>query len=112
VLEHVPDDRKAIAELYRVLRPGGTALIQVPPSNLEVTAEDPSVTDPAERERLFGQHDHVRLCGADYKARLEEPGLEVEVVDYAAQLEPSTQARFGLRAGEPFYVCFRPPRAA
>jgi len=109
VLEHVPEDRKAISELYRVLRPGGTALIQVPPSNLEVTAEDPSVTDPRERERLFGQFDHVRLCGSDYKGRLEEPGFDVEMVDYPALLEPSTRARYGLRVGEPFYVCVKPP---
>lgn len=110
VLEHVPEDRKAIAEIHRVLRPGGGALIQVPPSDLEVTAEDPSVTDPRERERLFGQHDHVRLCGADYKERLEEPGLEVRVVDYPAELEPAVQTRFGLRAGEPFYICAKPTR--
>jgi SAM-dependent methyltransferase len=111
VLEHVPEDRKAISELCRVLRPGGTALIQVPPSDLEVTAEDPSVTGPRERERLFGQYDHVRLCGGDYKARLEEPGFEVEVVDYPAQLEQSVRARFGLRVGEPFYICVKPPAA-
>lgn len=109
VLEHVPEDRKAISEMYRVLRPGGTALIMVPPSDLAVTAEDPSVTSPSERERLFGQHDHVRLCGADYKARLEEPGFEVEVVDYPEQLGPETCARFGLRVGEPFYICDKPP---
>jgi SAM-dependent methyltransferase len=112
VLEHVPEDRKAISEIHRVLRPGGGALIQVPPSDLEVTAEDPSVTDPRERERLFGQHDHVRLCGSDYKQRLEEPGLEVQVVDYPAELEPAVQTRYGLRPGEPFYVCAKPSRDA
>jgi SAM-dependent methyltransferase len=109
VLEHVPDDRSAIGELYRVLRPGGRALIQVPPSSLEVTFEDPSVTSPTERERLFGQHDHVRVCGADYDHRLAEPGFSVELVDYVAQLEPRAQARYGLRVGEPFYLCTKPP---
>lgn len=109
VLEHVPEDRKAISELFRVLRPGGVALIQVPPSSLEVTREDPSVTDPAERERLFGQHDHVRLCGADYRERLAEPGFRVEVVDYVTELAPEERARYGLRVGEPFYLCKKSP---
>jgi SAM-dependent methyltransferase len=109
VLEHLPDDRAAISELCRVLRPGGNALIQVPPSSLEVTLEDPSVTNPAERERLFGQHDHVRICGADYGDRLAEPGFSVELIDYVAQLEPRDQARYGLRVGEPFYLCTKSP---
>jgi SAM-dependent methyltransferase len=109
VLEHVPEDQKAISELFRVLRPGGAALIQVPPSSLAVTREDPSVTDPAERERLFGQHDHVRLCGADYRERLAEPGFDVEVVDYATQVAPDARSRYGLRVGEPFYLCKKPP---
>lgn len=112
VLEHVPDDRAAIGELFRVLRPGGRALIQVPPSSLEVTFEDPEVTAPAERERLFGQHDHVRICGADYRDRLAEPGFDVELLDYVAQLDPRTQARYGLRVGEPFYLCTKPQPTA
>jgi SAM-dependent methyltransferase len=112
VLEHVPDDRAAIGELFRVLRPGGRALIQVPPSSLEVTLEDPTVTAPAERERLFGQHDHVRICGADYGGRLEQAGFDVELVDYVAQLDPRAQARYGLRVGEPFYLCTKPPPTA
>lgn len=112
VLEHVPDDRAGIGELYRVLRPGGTALIQVPPTELEKTLEDASITDPRERERMFGQHDHVRACGADYRLRLEEPGFRVEVVDYADDLEPAARERYGLRPGEPFYVCQKPAAAA
>jgi SAM-dependent methyltransferase len=111
VLEHVADDRKAASELFRVLRPGGSALIQVPPSRLEVTYEDPSVTDPAERERVFGQHDHVRICGADYTDRLAEPGFRVELVDYVAQLEHQAGTRYGLRSGEPFYLCIKPQPA-
>jgi SAM-dependent methyltransferase len=108
VLEHVPDDRAAMRELHRVVRPGGTVVIQVPPSHLAETLEDASVTAPAERERLFGQYDHVRICGADYGQRLEQTGFAVEAVDYVAQLDPATQADHGLRTGEPFYVCVRP----
>lgn len=112
VFEHVQEDRKAAAELFRVLRRGGAALIQVPPSPLEVTFEDPSVTDPTERERVFGQYDHVRICGSDYRLRLEEPGFQVDLVDYVTELEPEVRERLGLRVGEPFYVCGKPPPGA
>jgi SAM-dependent methyltransferase len=112
VLEHVPDDRAAIAELHRVLRPEGKALIQVPPSELEETLEDFAITEPSERERLFGQYDHVRLCGADYRARLQEPGFRVEELDYPAELDPAALEQHGLRPGEPFYVCVKPAAAA
>ena len=105
VLEHVPDDRAAMLELRRVVRPGERVIVQVPPSALAETFEDASVTSPAERERLFGQYDHVRICGADYGQRLEEAGFAVESVDYVAQLDPATQQRHGLWTGEPFYVC-------
>jgi SAM-dependent methyltransferase len=108
VLEHVPEDRKAISELFRVLRPGGKAIIQVPPSPFEETLEDPTVTDPAERERRYGQYDHVRLCGADYLQRLEEPGFQVTREDYAARLNLATRSLYEIHAGEPFYVCVKP----
>jgi SAM-dependent methyltransferase len=108
VLEHVPDDRKAISELFRSLRRGGKAILQVPPSDLEETFEDPSITDPRERQRLFQQYDHVRLCGADYADRIGEAGFEVTTVDYPATLEPRLRDWFGLRIGEPFYLAVRP----
>jgi SAM-dependent methyltransferase len=82
VLEHVPDDRLAIKELFRVLKTNGTAILQVPISgSLQQTVEDPYLTDPRERERRFGQHDHVRIYGADYTTRLREGGFVIETFD-------------------------------
>jgi SAM-dependent methyltransferase len=108
-LEHIPDDRQALREIHRVLRPGGQAVLQVPPSDLAETREDPGITDPLERERLFGQYDHVRLCGADYPARIAEAGFDVERVDFVETLAPDVRRRYGLRTGEPFDLCVKPP---
>jgi SAM-dependent methyltransferase len=107
VLEHVEDDRAALAELHRVLRAEGTAIIQVPIRPIETTFEDASVTSPADRERVFGQWDHVRVCGRDYVGRLEAAGFDVHVEDYVERLDAATRQRFGLRSGEPFFVCRR-----
>jgi len=79
VLEHVPNDRVAIAELYRVLKPGGWGSLQVPMSG-EVTQEDLSITDPSQRRRLYGQEDHVRMYGRDFMDRLREAGFDVLVL--------------------------------
>lgn len=78
VLEHVADDRKAMREIRRVLKPGGRALILVP-LMAETSHEDPSITDPEERTRRYGQADHVRAYGLDIVERLESALLEVEV---------------------------------
>ena len=81
VLEHVADDRRAMRELRRVLKDDGVALLQVPLSlMLEDTDEDLSITDPAQRERRFGQFDHLRLYAVrDYAERLSEAGFDVEL---------------------------------
>lgn len=95
VLEHVPDDRQALAELHRVLRPGGWAVVQVPIRG-DATDEDPTVTNAAERERRFGQADHVRQYGRDYEARLRAAGFAVDTLPFAASLPERLQRRYGL----------------
>ena len=102
VLEHVSDDRKAMSELFRVLRPGGTAILQVPISKtLEQTFEDPLVTDPSERERLFGQWDHCRVYGQDFGRRLEEEGFTFSPVSICHR---EKYANFALNLEEELFV--------
>jgi SAM-dependent methyltransferase len=82
VLEHVPDEMAGIREIFRVLAPGGTAILTVPQKdNLEKTESDPSLTDPQERLRRFGQEDHLRIFGNDFVNKLESAGFQVRVVD-------------------------------
>jgi SAM-dependent methyltransferase len=107
VLEHVDDDRRAMHELHRVLRTDGWAILQVPITTHAVTHEDPSVTSPNERERLFGQHDHVRRYGLDYKDRLEEAGFKVTVDGFVRELNSRTVVRLGLEQSEDVYLCER-----
>lgn len=95
VLEHVPDDRKAISELYRVLKHGGWGSIQVP-IKAERTLEDTSVTDPVERERLYGQSDHVRQYGEDFRGRLQEAGFDVLELKKEKLLDPVALERLSV----------------
>lgn len=101
VLEHIPDDGKALTELYRVMAPGGWGVFQVPQDvRREVTFEDPDITDPEERKKAFGQYDHLRVYGRDYFNRLADAGFEVEAIDYTASLGPEAIDRFRLAPGE------------
>jgi SAM-dependent methyltransferase len=111
VLEHVPDDRRAMRELARVLKPDGWAFLQVPVNRrIARTIEDPQVTDPGERERRFGQSDHVRWYGLDFPVRLAEAGLEVRVEPFAERLGPEAAGRYGLVPGEDLYLCRKDSR--
>jgi hypothetical protein len=106
VLEHVAEDGKAMAQLFRVLRPDGWGIMQVPlDKGLPETIDDPLVTDPMERERLFGQHDHVRLYGRDYSARLEKAGFTVDVLDFAGGVDTKTVNYLSLDSNEAIYLC-------
>lgn len=97
VLEHVADDRRALSELYRVLRDDGWALLQVPiDEDRDATFEDPSITDPRERERVFGQYDHVRVYGRGYVERLEWAGFVVSVDDFVQRVSVEQVERYQL----------------
>ncbi len=108
ILEHVIDDRLAMREMYRVMRPGGWGILLSPVDpQLEKTFEDDTVTDPAERTRIFGQYDHRRNYGRDYADRLRESGFRVEELDYAARFTPEEAARYALRP-ETIYLVRKP----
>ena len=110
VLEHVVDDRRAMRELFRVLAPGGWAILQTPwRKGRAVTYEDPALADPASRRRAFGQPDHVRVYGCDFLERLAEAGFAVERDPWVRELGAARVRRFGLRASEDVLRCTRPP---
>jgi len=101
VLEHIPNDTKAMKELYRVLKPGGWGVFQIPQDlNRAHTFEDDSITDKIERAKIFGQYDHVRIYGRDYFNKLRSVGFKVEEVDYTNALSPEDINRYRLATGE------------
>jgi SAM-dependent methyltransferase len=110
VMEHVMDDRMAMAEVFRVLRPGGWALVQVPIAlALDGTVEDSTLTSAADRIDRFGQADHVRLYArGDYIARLQAAGFAVYPNSYPAELGASTVRLFGLVREEEVFLCSKP----
>ncbi|MGB2469620.1 MAG: methyltransferase domain-containing protein, partial [Flavobacteriales bacterium] len=110
LLEHVEDDRQVLKEFCRVMKPGGWGILQVPVNYKDVdTAEDPNVTDPMERERLYWQQDHVRLYGhKDYPKRLKEAGFEVEVVDMKDALGEAQFRRYSLGEERWIYKVTKP----
>ena len=107
VLEHVPEDQKAMGELFRVLRPGGWAILQVPFSlTLEETYEDPTVLSREDREVRFGHWDHVRIYGTDYPKKLEKAGFRVEVFSWADDPDPAFHdPKLNLNREEVIFFC-------
>ncbi|RZN82790.1 MAG: class I SAM-dependent methyltransferase [Winogradskyella sp.] len=108
VLEHIPDDTKAMEELYRVMKPGGYGIFQIPQDlNRETTFEDDSITDKVERAKIFGQYDHVRVYGRDYFDKLRSIGFKVEEVDYTSKLSDKDVEKFCLAKGEIIPVVYK-----
>lgn len=106
VLEHIVDDEKAMKELYRVLKKGGTGIFQVPlnMSNKQ-TYEDFTITDPKERNKAFGQYDHVRVYGMDFFERLKNVGFKVEKCEYTSKLSEEEKTKYCLPKKEIIPVC-------
>jgi len=105
VLEHVNDDRKAMSEIYRTLKNGGWAILQIPlfyPLP-EKTIEDPSIIDPKKREELFGQDDHVRKYGLDYIDRLKDIGFTVDA-NYVSSLSEESLKKHSINKNEILFV--------
>jgi SAM-dependent methyltransferase len=101
VLEHVPEDRRAMAEVYRVLEPGGTAYFMQPVDfGRAETYEDPAIVAPEERVRAFGQFNHVRVYGRDIHERLGSAGFELSERRYTEELDPADRARYALQDGD------------
>ena len=108
VLEHIPDDTKAMQELYRILKPGGVAVLQIPQDlNRAVTFEDDSITDEKERAKIFGQYDHVRVYGRDYFDKLRSIGFKVDEVNYTNTLSKEQVEKYCLAPGEILPVCYK-----
>lgn len=97
IMEHVADDRRAMREIHRVMRTGGWGIILSPVElSRAETFEDDTISDPAERTRIFGQYDHRRIYGRDYTDRLREAGFEAETIDYAATFTPEERTKYAL----------------
>ena len=108
VLEHIPNDTKAMQELYRVLKPGGMGIFQIPQDlSRTTTFSDDTITDQKERAKIFGQYDHVRVYGRDYFDKLRSIGFKVIEEDYTAKLAPELVEKYCLAKGEIIPVCFK-----
>ena len=108
VLEHIPNDTKAIQELFRVLKPGGMGIFQIPQDlSRASTFTDNTIVDQKERAKIFGQYDHVRVYGRDYFEKLRSIGFKVIEEDYTHKIAPELVEKYCLAKGEIIPVCFK-----
>lgn len=109
VLEHIDDDKKAMSEIFRVLKTNGKAILQVPINyELTNTYENSNITDPKERTIHFGQYDHVRVYGTDYPERLSNIGFLVDINKFVQQLSDNEIERYRLDRKELIYIAYKP----
>ena len=112
VLEHIPDDTKAMQELYRILKVSGMGIFQIPQDlNRKITFEDDTITDKKERAKIFGQYDHVRVYGLDYFDKLRSIGFKVDDVNYTSKLSAEEIKKYCLVKGEIIPVVIKPKKA-
>jgi SAM-dependent methyltransferase len=108
VLEHVKDDKKAMRELFRVLKPGGEAILQVPMFKTMIkTFEDFLIVLSEEREKYFGQKDHLRIYGKDYKEKLESEGFKVKLYDIKNDINNKDIIKHGMNSEEILYIGYK-----
>lgn len=108
VLEHIPDDTKAMQELYRVLKPAGMGIFQIPQDvSRASTFSDDSISNQKERAAIFGQYDHVRIYGRDYFNKLRSIGFTVIEENYTSKIAPELVTKYCLAKGEIIPVCFK-----
>ena len=106
VLEHVENAAQCMSELYRIMKPGGWGIFQVPlDATREKTLEDPSINSPKDRERYYWQKDHMRLFGRDYGEQLAAAGFKVTEDHFSETLPPHLVDRYRIPAGEVIYFC-------
>jgi len=108
VLEHVPDDKKALEELNRVLKTNGNALILVPMNlSLEKTLEDPSINTPELRLKYYSHSDHLRLYGSDFTDKLEDAGFKFlsDDEDFTKDMDEKKLKKYGIDKGISFIYC-------
>jgi SAM-dependent methyltransferase len=109
VLEHVPDDKKALAEILRILKPGGYAIMQIPADfNRKETFEDNNITDKKERTEIFGQYDHVRVYGLDYPEIIKKEGFVIDEPNYTEQLSSEEKEKYSLGMKEFMFAAKKP----
>jgi SAM-dependent methyltransferase len=108
VLEHVEDAKKCMSELYRVMKPGGFGIFQVPQDfNRDTTYENPNIITPEEREKHFWQYDHVRLFGLDYPDWLRSVGFNIEEFNPEKKIDSYQFERFRLMKNEILYIAYK-----
>lgn len=109
VMEHVDDYHRCMQELLRIMKPGGWGIMQVPIDYTRTeTYEDPTITDPKEREKHFWQYDHVRLFAQDYPDKLRNAGFEVENFEFKKEMEEEYYKRYRFQDSEILYIVRKP----
>jgi SAM-dependent methyltransferase len=108
VFQYIADDKKAMQEVYRIMKPGGWGILQVPlDKTKEVTYEDATITDPIEREKAFGLKEHVRFYGMDYGTKLKAAGFDVFIDDYTSAFSDDEIFKYGFWKGDPIYRVYK-----